>query len=92
MYEGSFNGSKVCVEKVRIYSNGDQQKVKVHLSYPIRSSHPLRDLRPTDVLSGGHHVAALKSHKHRPLPWLHPRPSPTRFGLDAGWGFDGVHQ
>jgi len=28
MYEGSLNGSKVCVGKVRIYSNGDPQKVR----------------------------------------------------------------
>ena len=92
MYEGFFNGSKVCVEKVCIYLNGDLQKVKVHLSYPFPRSDPLRDLCPTDVLPGGHHMAALKSHQHCPLPWLHPRFSPTCLSLDVGWEFDRVHQ
>ena len=44
MHEGTFNGLKVCVEKVRMYSKGDPQKVN-EVCYPsllISSSHFLR--------------------------------------------------
>lgn len=48
MHEGSLNGSKVCVEKVRMYLEVDPRKAKVHnLSRPFSSSHFLGVLNPT---------------------------------------------
>ena len=48
MHEGFLNGSKVCVEKVRVYLEGDPQKAKVHNpSCPFPSFHILGVLNPT---------------------------------------------
>ena len=55
------------------------------LEFPLPKSY-------VDALSGGSHVEAPKSPKRCPLPWCDPRPSSTRFGLDAGWDSDGVYQ
>ncbi|KAF9644345.1 hypothetical protein BDM02DRAFT_3190699 [Thelephora ganbajun] len=50
MHEGSLNGSKVCVGKVRLYSNGDPQKMKKarYPSLSFSSSDPPKLLLPTD--------------------------------------------
>jgi hypothetical protein len=55
------------------------------LEFPLSKSY-------VDALSGGRYVEAPKSPKCCPLPWCHPRSSPTRFGLDAGWEPDGIYQ
>jgi len=48
MHEGSLGGSKVCVEKVRMYLEGDPRKAKVYISLrPFSSSRFLGVLNPT---------------------------------------------
>ena len=42
MHEGDLNGSKVCVETVRIHSKGDPLGVKVAYPSSFSSSHFLR--------------------------------------------------
>ena len=90
MYEGFLDGSRVCVEKIRMYSEENSQRVKMvghpHCSFSRSHLH----LACPDVLQKGSHSEALEAQKHRPFYWRNPQSSSTRFCLDARWESGGV--
>ena len=90
IYEGDTDGRKVCVKRVRIYSDGDTwgtQKVRPSiLSVPVRHSQ-----RAPKVLPGGCDVEVWEAPKHCPLPKCYNRSPPTHFGLDVRRKHNGIY-
>jgi hypothetical protein len=73
VYEGTFDGSKVCVKRIRVYSNdGPEKAIKVY----HRTSLSLLDIADatTDALPGGCGVETLETQEHRPLLGITPSP------------------
>ena len=85
IYEGSLNGLKICVKRVRIYSkDGPKKAIKVrHQRH--RSPCLLLLMRLTDHLPGGHRVETFDTPKHSLTPGCHPHPPPAYIGMDARW-------
>ena len=92
VYEGTLNNLKVCVKRIRVYSqdsSGEPPDVR-------RLHHHSRRLlcltRPTDVLQRGRGVEALETQEHRPPhPYL-CGPFPAHFRMDARRRPDGIRR
>ena len=92
IYEGTLNGSKVCVKRIRIYTKeGPEKSTKVQYRHHLLP-YPQMLTRLTDPIPGGCGVETLDTPKHRPPPWDDFRSSPARFRMGFRWGSDGVHQ
>lgn len=85
IYEGTLNGSRVCVKRVRVYSKeGPEKATKVHHPHHYFPCLPLLTRPLTDFLPGGCSLETLETSKHHPPPRCHPHPSPTYLKMDAG--------
>ena len=92
IYEGTLNGSKVCVKRVRIYTKeGPEKATKVQYRHHL-FPYPQVLTRLTDPVPGGCGVETLDTPKHRPSPRYDFRSSPARLRMDFRWGSDGAHQ
>ena len=92
IYEGTLNGSRVCVKRVRVYSKygpGKATKVRHRFNH---FSLPRLLTSITDSLPGGRGVETFDTPKHRSPPGYHPKTSPAHLGMDAWWGSDGLYQ
>jgi len=91
VYEGTLNGSKVCVKRIRVYTqDGPEEATKVRYPFAFPSL-PLLT-RIVDSLQRGRSVETIRASEYRPSPRYHFESSSTYFGMDAGWKPDGVHQ
>ena len=91
LYEGTLGGTRVCVKRVRMYSEGDRQELSEvchrrhcspHLSPPLIS--------PTEALPGSCGVETSGAPEYRPPPGYYHHPPRVRFGMDVPWKFDGT--
>ena len=82
----------VCVKKLRLYANEDQEKVKEVLRYrnPLPNTRFLTNFEA--ALQGGCCVEALEPPKYCALQRCHVRSTPARFGVDAWWRAAGVYK
>lgn len=89
IYEGTLNGRKVCVKRIRVYSKGDQrgvQKVRHQfLSFPPPFS------RGLEVLPGGCHVEAREAPERCSFSGCYYCFLPAHFGLDVEWEYNRVY-
>ena len=89
IFEGTLDGSKVCVKRVRVYSKDiltKTKKVCFSVAYlPLLT-------RPVDLLPGGCSVETLETPEDRSLLGYHSRPFPAYLGLDAWRGSGGTYQ
>ena len=83
VYEGTLDGSRVCIKRIRMYNpDGPQKAARVRCR---RRRFPCSQLltEPTDLLSRGRDVEALETPKY-PIPTgCHYDFLPARFELDA---------
>ena len=89
IYQGTLDGSTVCVKRVRIYSKEGPEKTK---KVCYRCHHLPLLLTSADFVPGGHSVETLGSSKHCPFPWYHAPSSPAYLGMDARRAPNGIHQ
>jgi hypothetical protein len=91
VYEGTLNGLKVCVKRIRVYSRDGPKKVaKVryrHDSFPCLPTLT----RTTDALSRGSGVETLGPPKHRPPPRHHFHSPSACLGVDVRRRPHGTH-
>ena len=103
MYVGTLNGSKVCVNRIRVHSEDGPTVVTIAHSddgpaIPIKVHHrrhhfpglPLLT-RLADPVQGGRGVETLETQKHRPTPRYHFHSTPTHLRVDARRGSHRVH-
>ena len=91
MHEGTLDGSRVCIKRVRVYQD-DPGKATEVCYLRCRSPCSLSLMKLVGLLSRGRNVEAPGSLKHRtPTVYYHHFPS-THFGLDAWRGPAGLHQ
>ena len=84
VYEGFLDDSKVCVKKLRIYSNDKEEKAK-RVCFLRYCFFPFAHLtKPGGILSGSSVVETFGTPKRRPPHRNRGRSIPTNFGLD-GW-------
>jgi len=92
MYEGSLDGSRVCVKRVRVYTKDDPKKAaKVryrHRCFPCLPS----ITKLIGFLSRGRNVETLNTPKHPTSPGCHYRSPPAYYELDVRRGPAGVHR
>jgi len=91
-YEGTLDGSKVCIKRVRVYPRDDQKKAFKARYWRCRflCSPLLTTL--TALLPRGRHVEIFETPKRRALPGYYSQSFPTHFGLDAWRGPATTHQ
>ena len=86
VYEGTLDGSRVCVKRIRVYTqDGPQKAARVryqHLLFPRLPSL----MKPTDLLSRGYNVETLDAPKHPTPTRCHYHTLPTYFKLDVRRG------
>ena len=92
VYEGFLGDSKVCVKKLRIYSNDKEEKAKRVCFWCCCCFFPLAHLtKPGGILSGSNIVETLGTPKRRPSHRNHHHSIPTNFGLDGWRRIIGIH-
>ena len=91
VYEGTLDGSRVCVKRARIYDDEPRRVTKVRHS---RRRFPCSSYltKPTDLLPRGSDVETFDTSKHSTAIGYHRHSFPTCFGLDVWRGFAGIHQ
>jgi len=83
MYEGFHNDSKVCVQRLRIYSNDVEENVKRVRCWSYYHLFPLAFLtRSTGVLSGGHTVETPGASEYRSPYRCYCQSVSSAFALD----------
>ena len=92
IYEGTLNGSKVCVKRVRIYTKEGPEKATKVRNRPYHFPRLLLLTSLTDPLPGGCGVETLDTPKYYPPPRYDFHSSPARFRMGFRWGSDGAHQ
>ena len=91
-YEGTLNGSKVCVKRVRVYTKEGPEQVTKVCYQPHHFPRLLSLTSLTDPLPGGCGVETPDTPKHRPPPRYNLHSSPACFRMDAWWGSDRAHR
>ena len=90
-YEGILNGSKVCVKRLRVYSNGEPEAAKHVCNRRFYISPSFLTIR-IGILPGGDRVEAFGTPKHCPTPRGNRHPPPVGFSLDAWRGAAGIYR
>ena len=91
VYEGTLDGSRVYIKRMRVYPDGPQKAARVRCR---RRRFPCSQLltEPTDLLSPGHNVETLDAPK-RPTPiGRHCGSLPAHFELDVWRRPTRIHQ
>ena len=91
VHEGTLDGLKGCIKRVRVYQEGPQRATKVQYRSHLSPRSPSLT-RFTDLLSRGRDVETLDTPKRRTPAGCHCHSLPARFGLDVWWGPTGLHQ
>ena len=92
VYRGTFNGSKVRIRRVKMFSGGDTRKVKEVCTWcrvPLSSNELITF---AGLPQGGRTIETLGTSQHCPSSRCHHGSSRTDFGLDARWRPPPVHQ
>ena len=92
MFKGTFDGSRVCIKRIRAYvQEGSEKAAKVR--YRRRRFPRLPPLtKPTDLLPRGHNVEILDTPKHCAPTGCQYYSLPTHFELDVWRRPAGIHQ
>ena len=91
MHEGTLDGSRVCIKRVRVYQD-DPGKATEVCYLRCRSPCSLSLMKLAGLLSRGRNVETPESLKNRtPTAYYHHSP-PAHFGLDVWRGPTGLHQ
>ena len=91
VYEGTLDGSRVCIKRVKAYVQDGPQKA-ARVRYRRRRfprSPPLT--KPVDLLSRSHNVEKLETSKCLTATRYHYHSLPTRFESDVWRGSAGIH-
>ena len=92
VYEGTLDGLRVCIKRVRVYTqDGPQKAARVRPRHPRSPRSPVL-MKLADLLPRGHNVETLDTPEHRVPTWCYSHPLPARFELDVWWGLVGIHQ
>lgn len=91
VYEGFYNGLKVCVKRVRIYSSGESEVAKTVCCRRTMFNCSFLT-KHVGLLPRGRSVETSGASKHRPLPWCHSYSPSISFRLDGGWRTIGIHR
>ena len=92
VYEGSLDGSRVCIKRVKAYVQDGPQKA-ARVRYRRRRfprSPPLT--KPIDLLSRSHNVEKLETPKCPTATRYHYHSLPTRSESDVWWGSTGIRE
>ena len=90
MYEGTLDGSRICIKRVRMYTqDGPQKAARVCCRRRFPCSPTLTKL--TALLRRGRNVETSDAPKHRTTIGCHYYTLPAHFGLDAWWRPAGTH-
>lgn len=82
VYEGSLNGSKVCIKRIRVYTKYDP-KTFTKVSYVHCRLTLLHHQRNPGTLPGSCDVETLDTPKYPASPGRYSWPAPAHFALDA---------
>ena len=85
VYEGTLDGSKVCVKRVRMYTkDGPRKAARVRFSFwRCRFSRSPSLMKLTDLLPRGHNVETFDTPEHSIPTGRDSHPLPAHFELDA---------
>ena len=90
VYEGTYNGSKARIRRVKMYPKGEPQTIKeACIGYHVSRSRSLTKL--VDVPPNGCGVETLSTPKHRSPFGSYHRSTPTHFRFDTRRGPDGIY-
>ena len=92
MHEGTLDGSKVCIKRVKVYTQDGPQKAARVRHRCRRFPRPLSLTKPTDLLSRGHNVETLDTSEHRTPTRCHYHPLSAHFDLDVWRGPARIHR
>ena len=92
VYEGTHNGSRVCIKRVRSYTSEDPKKAARVCHRRRGSSRSSCLINPIDLLPRGRNVEIFNTSKHLTPAGCHYYPLPAHFDLDAWRGPARVHQ
>lgn len=90
VYQGTLNGSRICLKRVRMYTQEVAQKTLEARGWT--SLPPVSLTGFTDLLPGGRNVETLKSSERLTLSGCHCLSLPAHFELDVRRGSAGVHK
>ena len=92
VYDGTLDGSKICVKRIRVYTQpGPQKAAKVHCRRRRFPRSPSL-MEPIDLLSRGHNVETLDAPKH-PMPTgCYYDSLPAHFDLDVWRRSAGIYR
>ena len=92
MYEGTLDGLRVCIKRVRVYTqDGPRKAARVRPRHRRSPRSPVL-MKFADLLPGGYNVETLDTPEHRVPAGCHSHPFSARFELDVWWGLVGIHQ
>ena len=85
VYEGSLDGLRVCIKRVRVYAHdGLQKATKVRFRCRRFSCSPSL-IQLADLLPRSRNMETVDTPEHLTLAGHHYRSPPTHFGLDVRW-------
>ena len=91
--EGTFNGSKVRVKQIRVYSEEDPQKAKkvCSVSAIVFPCSPV-STNSKDLPPSGRALETFNAPKYRSSSGCYHLPLPAYIRMDARWESDGIHR
>ena len=92
MHEGTLDGSKVCIKRVKVYTQDGPQKAARVRHRCRHFPRPLSLTKPTDLLSRGHNVETPDTSEHCTPTGRHCFPLPAHLDLDVRRGPAGIHR
>ena len=86
VYEGTLDGSRVCIKRVRVYARDGPKKATKARYRHRRSPCPPSLTKPIDLLPRGCYVETFDAPKHCAPAGCYHHSLPADFELDVGWG------
>jgi len=92
VFKGTLDGSRVCIKRVRVYTDDDPKKAAKVRRLTLFNCFPsVSQIRLADLLPRGRDVEIPDTSEHLTPLGCHYHTVPTRFKLDARRGSAGVH-
>lgn len=92
VYKGTYDGSQVCIKKLRLASASDSGPATKGDIRRYRCRYTSDLTTPTDALQGSVAVETTEAPQHRPICGCNHRTLPNRLEMDARRGFDNFRQ
>ena len=92
VYNGTLDGSRVCIKRVRVYTEDGPEKAAKVRYCRRRFPSPQSLMKLLDLLPRGRNLEAPETPKHRILTGCHYHPLPTHFRLDVWRRPTEIHQ